>query len=64
MLRLYLPVPQIQKRLQALVPMGLYPLQPADRGLKYRGLAELGNHAWGIRLLYAAEAIMKHHSKL
>jgi glycosyltransferase involved in cell wall biosynthesis len=64
MLRLYLPVPQIQKRLQALVPMGLYPLQPADRGLKYRGLAALGNHAWGIRLLYAAEAIMKHHSKL
>jgi CDP-glycerol glycerophosphotransferase len=64
MLRLYYPLREIETRLAALRPMGLYPLRAADRGLKYRALAALGNHRLGILLLYAAEALMKYHSKL
>ncbi len=64
MLRIYYPQARIEQRLQELRPLRLYPFTAADRGLKYRTIATLGNHRWGRYLLYAAEAVMKHHSKL
>lgn len=64
MLRIHYPLKALEARLEALRPMGLFPLRPADSGLKYRAIAALGNSRLGRLLLYPAEAVMKYHSKL
>ncbi len=64
MLRVHYPLKALEARLEALRPIGLYPLRPADHGLKYRAIATLGNSRIGRLLLYPAEAVMRHHSKL
>jgi glycosyltransferase involved in cell wall biosynthesis len=64
MLRLHYPPAHIEARLEGLRPLGLYPLRPAAGGWMHRALSALGNHRWGLCLLYPAEALMQHHSKL